>query len=191
MIKVIKILQGHKVTPKKQRMQMKAQKQQSTAHNSKNDTWTIVEYDKSHQNTAGTQTDTTSPRAIRLKPTACIINAYASSHPILQLLTSIFIPPCHPHIFLARYPQPRVYALEQQRWCPERNRVEAEKIKKELNSQEISDEWTQYNRHYLQVSQPNQLMLTDFLLEMVDIFILPVERLAREHIFVPSLDLQS
>ena len=65
------------------------------------------------------------------------------------------------------------------------------KIKKELNSQEISDEWTQYNRHYLQVSQPNQLMLTDFLLEMVDIFILPVERLAREHIFVPSLDLQS
>ena len=55
MIKVIKILQGHKVTPKKQRMQMKAQKQQSTAHNSKNDTWTIAEYDKSHQNIAGTQ----------------------------------------------------------------------------------------------------------------------------------------
>ena len=47
MIKVIKILQGHKVTPKKQRMQMKAQKQQSSAHNSKNDTWTIAEYDKS------------------------------------------------------------------------------------------------------------------------------------------------
>ena len=42
MIKVIKILQGHKVTPKKQRMQMKAQKQQSTAHNSKNDAWTIA-----------------------------------------------------------------------------------------------------------------------------------------------------
>ena len=38
MIKVIKILQGHKVTPKKQRMQKKMQKQQSTAHNSKNDT---------------------------------------------------------------------------------------------------------------------------------------------------------
>ena len=49
---------------------MKMQKQQSTAHNSKNDTWTIAEYDKSHQNTAGTQNDTTSPRAIRLKPTA-------------------------------------------------------------------------------------------------------------------------
>ena len=73
MIKVIKILQGHKVTPKKQRMQMKAQKHQSTAHNSKNDTWTIAEYDKSDQNTAGTQTDTTSPRAIRLKPPACNI----------------------------------------------------------------------------------------------------------------------
>ena len=55
MIKVIKILQGHKVTTKKQRMQMKAQKQQSTTHNSKNDTWTIAEYDKSHQNIAGTQ----------------------------------------------------------------------------------------------------------------------------------------
>ena len=51
---------------------MNMQKQQSTAHNSKNDTWTIAEYDKSHQNTAGTQNDTTSPRAIRLKPTACI-----------------------------------------------------------------------------------------------------------------------
>ena len=50
-------------------MQMKVQKQQSTAHNSKNDTWTTVEYEKSHQNTAGTQNDTTSPRAIRLKPT--------------------------------------------------------------------------------------------------------------------------
>ena len=73
-MKVIKILQGHKVTPKKQRMQMKAQKQQSTAHNSNNDTWTIAEYDKSEQNTAGTQTDTTSPRAIRLKPTACRIH---------------------------------------------------------------------------------------------------------------------
>ena len=36
-------------------MQMKAQKQQSTAHNSKNDRWTIAEYDKSHQNIAGTQ----------------------------------------------------------------------------------------------------------------------------------------
>ena len=46
MIKVIKILQGHKVTPKKQRMQMKAQKQQSTAHNSKNDAWTIAEIGK-------------------------------------------------------------------------------------------------------------------------------------------------
>ena len=34
---------------------MKAQKQQSTAHNSKNDTWTIAEYDTSHQNIAGTQ----------------------------------------------------------------------------------------------------------------------------------------
>ena len=34
---------------------MKAQKQQSTAHNCKNDTWTIAEYDKSHQNIAGTQ----------------------------------------------------------------------------------------------------------------------------------------
>ena len=42
MIKVIKILQGHKVTTKKQRMQKKMQKQQSTAHNSKNDTWTIA-----------------------------------------------------------------------------------------------------------------------------------------------------
>ena len=52
---------------------MKMQKQQNTAHNSKNDTWTIAEYDKSHQNTAGTQNDTTSPRAIRLKPTACMI----------------------------------------------------------------------------------------------------------------------
>ena len=31
------------------------QKQQSTAHNSKNDTWTIAEYDKSHQHIAGTQ----------------------------------------------------------------------------------------------------------------------------------------
>ena len=30
-------------------------KQQSTAHNSKHDTWTLVEYDKSHQNIAGTQ----------------------------------------------------------------------------------------------------------------------------------------
>ena len=50
-------------------MQMKVQKQQSTAHNSKNDTWTTAEYEKSHQNTAGTQNDTTSPRAIRLKPT--------------------------------------------------------------------------------------------------------------------------
>ena len=33
---------------------------------------TIAEYDQSHQNTAGTQNDTTSPRAIRLKPTASI-----------------------------------------------------------------------------------------------------------------------
>ena len=65
MIKAIKIR-------KKQRMQKKMPKQQSTAHNSKNDTWTLVEYDKSHQKTAGTQNDTTSPRAIRLKPTACI-----------------------------------------------------------------------------------------------------------------------
>ena len=55
MIQVIKILQGHKVTTKKQRMQKKMQKQQCTAHNSKNDTWTIAEYDKSHQNIAGTQ----------------------------------------------------------------------------------------------------------------------------------------
>ena len=55
MIKAINILQGHKVNTKKQRMQMKTQKQQSTAHNSKNDTWTIAEYDKSHQNIAGTQ----------------------------------------------------------------------------------------------------------------------------------------
>ena len=31
------------------------QKQQSTAHNSKNDRWTIAEYDKSHQHIAGTQ----------------------------------------------------------------------------------------------------------------------------------------
>ena len=37
MIKVIKILQGHKVNTKKQRMQQKMQKQQSTAHNSKTD----------------------------------------------------------------------------------------------------------------------------------------------------------
>ena len=81
-MKVTKILQGHKVTPKKQRMQMKAQKQQSTAHNSNNDTWTIAEYDKSDQNTAGTQTDTTSPRAIRLKPTACTAY-FHSSVPIL------------------------------------------------------------------------------------------------------------
>ena len=36
-------------------MQMKAQKQQSTTHNSKNDTWTIAGYEKSHQNTVGTQ----------------------------------------------------------------------------------------------------------------------------------------
>ena len=50
-------------------MQMKVQKQQSTAHNSKNDTWTTAEYEKNHQNTVGTQNDTTSPRAIRLKPT--------------------------------------------------------------------------------------------------------------------------
>ena len=55
MIKAIKILQGHKVTTKKQRMQKKMPKQQSTAHNSKHDTWTLVEYDKSHQNIAGTQ----------------------------------------------------------------------------------------------------------------------------------------
>ena len=57
-IKIIKILQGHKVTTKKQRMQKKMQKQQSTAHNSKHDTWTLVECDKSHQNhqnIAGTQ----------------------------------------------------------------------------------------------------------------------------------------
>ena len=55
MIKAMKILQGHKVTTKKQRMQKNMPKQQSTAHNSKHDTWTLVEYDKSHQNIAGTQ----------------------------------------------------------------------------------------------------------------------------------------
>ena len=36
-------------------MQMKVQKQQSTAHNSKNETWTTAGYEKGHQNTAGTQ----------------------------------------------------------------------------------------------------------------------------------------
>ena len=55
MIKVIKILQGHKVTPKNKECRRKFKKQQSTAHNSKNDSWTIAQYDKSHQNIAGTQ----------------------------------------------------------------------------------------------------------------------------------------
>ena len=52
---VFKKLWEYRLITKAQRMQMKAQKQQSTAHNSKNDTWTIAEYDKSHQNIAGTQ----------------------------------------------------------------------------------------------------------------------------------------
>ena len=55
MKKVFKKLWEHRLITKAQRMQMKAQKQQSTAHNSENDTWTFVEYDKSHQNIAGTQ----------------------------------------------------------------------------------------------------------------------------------------
>ena len=52
---VFKKLWEYRLITKAQRMQMKAQKQQSTAHNSKNDAWTIAEYDKSHQNIAGTQ----------------------------------------------------------------------------------------------------------------------------------------
>jgi len=38
MRKIIKILWAHRLITKAQRMQMKAQKQRSTAHNSKNDT---------------------------------------------------------------------------------------------------------------------------------------------------------
>ena len=53
--KVLKQLREYKLNMKAPGMQMKAQKQQSTAHNSKNDRWTIAEYDKSHQNIAGTQ----------------------------------------------------------------------------------------------------------------------------------------
>ena len=52
---VFKKLWEYRLITKAQRMQMKAQKQQSTAHNSKNDTWTIAEYDTSHQHIAGTQ----------------------------------------------------------------------------------------------------------------------------------------
>ena len=37
MLQVIKILWAHKLITKAQRMQIKMQKQQSTAHNSKND----------------------------------------------------------------------------------------------------------------------------------------------------------
>ena len=55
MKKRIKILWAHKLVTKAQRMQMKMQKQQSTAHNSKNDTWTIAEIETKHQNTVGTQ----------------------------------------------------------------------------------------------------------------------------------------
>ena len=53
--KVFKQLREYKLNMKAPGMQMKAQKQQSTAHNSKNDRWTIAEYDKSHQHIAGTQ----------------------------------------------------------------------------------------------------------------------------------------
>ena len=55
MKKVIKILWEHRLNTKAQGMQMKAQKQQSTTHNRKNDTWTIAGYEKSHQNTVGTK----------------------------------------------------------------------------------------------------------------------------------------
>ena len=58
---------AHKLVTKAQRMQTKAQKQQK-----------YCAHDKSHQKTAGTQNDTTSPRAIRLKPTACIYSQQSS-----------------------------------------------------------------------------------------------------------------
>ena len=53
--KVFKQLREYKLNMKAPGMQMNAQKQQSTAHNSKNDRWTIAKYDKSHQHIAGTQ----------------------------------------------------------------------------------------------------------------------------------------
>ena len=53
--KVFKQLRECKLNMKAPGMQMKAQKQQSTAHNSKNDRWTIAEYDKSHRHIAGIQ----------------------------------------------------------------------------------------------------------------------------------------
>ena len=46
MLKVIKILWAHTLITKAQRMQTKMQKQQSTAHNSKNDTWTSAAYEQ-------------------------------------------------------------------------------------------------------------------------------------------------
>ena len=49
-------MQGHKGKYENNKeCRRKVQKQQSTAHNSKNDSWTIAQYDKSHQNIAGTQ----------------------------------------------------------------------------------------------------------------------------------------
>ena len=45
-IKIIKILWAYRLITKIQRIQIKVRKQQSTAHNSKNNTWTNAAYEQ-------------------------------------------------------------------------------------------------------------------------------------------------
>ena len=55
--KNIKMLKGHKLSTTKKRVQTQVQNQQCYYTQSENATWTVAGYEKSHQNTVGTQAE--------------------------------------------------------------------------------------------------------------------------------------